>query len=249
MLRRGCFSKNGMRFRGLFRTPTALAGSGWTPFLFTGLTGWYRGDNTVGGATATQWTDLSNNSRHFNLSGGAVAPSVGTSASLNNQSAISFNGSTNALDGPTLTNFITASAGTILAVVRTHSAATTGMIVSSNYAASNRVSIEAAGANIQYLNYDGTIDIATRPLTTSTNYKLEWSHSGGTLTVRANSSSTSVASGDTTTPLSVAVRLCGHPGNGGFYAATFAELVFLNQAMSAGDRAKWDAYVLARYGI
>ncbi len=177
---------------------------------------------------------------------------IASSSLFNNQACLDFDGSNDNLTcNVALSTLITASAGTVLMVLYPENVTggSVPFVWVSTTAAGTHMGFRFVSTNARSDNVDsGGLDAVTRAITINTLYKAEWRHAGGTLYCKINSSQGSAASGDTiASELSNMPVLGRHVG--GSLDAKLAEIVFLNQDMTAGDRTAWDAYVLDRYGI
>lgn len=234
----------------------------WTPASLT-TTAWYdagtSGDFTLDSGTVSQWNDRSGNARHMTQATGASKPAY-ASATQNSLNLVTFDGTNDFLESSALSNFISASAFTVLVVVR-HRDTKVGTSDSYNNEAiladdGGYFGLHTNGpsgtGSIQVLgyNWDGNDDKAAAVIGANNVWSvLVYTHGSGTLSLYRNGgTATTAASGDTE-DLSGTLEL-GRSGVVNLYQEMdLAEVVILSSEVGTSDRQKLEGYAAHRWGL
>lgn len=163
--------------------------------------------------------------------------------SVRGNPGIKFTGGTIQLTSTaTLANVISASAGTVIAVVSFDG---TGNPTFFGDSASKFYLQRGAGGEFAFLNDDGAVDTATQTLTITGPRILTAIHSGGNIQAFVNSlGGTAVASGDTT-PLTGTIQAPVTAGN----VYTLHALAIWNRALAENERLRIENYFKKRFNI
>ena len=238
----------------------------WTPADFTGVQYWWTADAgiTESGGAVSVWRDQINNFDMVQATG-ANQPSLTTSATLNGENVISFNGTTDYLYTTTAPASWTTDL-TIFSVVNIVDPKTGGAFMGAVMIASgNRLWLDTYNTGMRMFNENlpnaggsGTIIEASG---TSGAYALMAQYAGGTGNGRysINSiSSNSIGSdviGTTTmdSNSTIAIGATLNNNSGGVYSSRYvqvesAEQVWINNKPGPGEIGNWKTYVNNKYG-
>jgi hypothetical protein len=211
---------------------------------------WYRGD----GYAAGTWTDRSGNG--FNLTtGGADPTAVAGDPNFNGLPVVDFNGTTQHLNGTTLSDLIANNAFTIFGVVRGESFGTSDASgvaqrgVFAGTAVGSGIGVGYGLTKLEGWNYDGAADYAGPVVSLNTVYGFDYRHDAGNIKMllSAGLAEVTVASGNTTLTDTLLVG-ADYEGNT-FFDGQIAELIFYNTVLSAGDRQIVRDYLAQTYGF
>lgn len=232
----------------------------WALTDVTGLQGWWRADagNVTIATGVSQWNDTSGNARHLTQATGSAQPAHTSSlAGMNNQPAVTFDGSNDQLTGAAWSNFVAVGAYTIMAAIYPTAAPTNSATI---YANTGILSDPASGLIGLYLrsapdvglyNWDGSEDKDILNINAlSTGSIITGMHSSGNLITRlgTGSESAGTASGNTTS-LAGLLSMGRAYNNVNFYTGSICEVAIWNVVISAANRDRAARYMRARYAL
>lgn len=208
----------------------------------------------------TAWLDQSGNARHF-TPGPAQSPTYRTGIQ-NGLPVVRFDGSDDRLDasasGNVLSNFITASAGTVFVVAGNLTVGTNASAVYQNdplwadLGGYVGIHFRTGSPYVQMYNYDGTEDVAQFTSNPTGWNVYTWMHSGGSvyggISDTRDASLQSAASGDTANTGNHVLLGSGYAGTA-YLACDIGEIVFYNTALSEADRKTCEEYLAEKWAI
>lgn len=198
-------------------------------------------DNTA----VSQWPDSSGNGRHLNQATAGARPTFQT-AEINSLPCVRFDGSDDQMaSGALLSAILTASAKTVIAVVKP-SADTAGgheiVGATGGFWGIRR----AATGGWEHFNWDGTDDHADVTQATGGWGLIVGTHGSGNLRLYA---SAGTASGDSTVASGSTTDVTGALRVGPFQAMDLAELLIYDTTLNSTDLAAVESYLKSKYGF
>ena len=251
-------------FTNLFIEFTADRVETFSPLDIVGLKGWYSADEgvTESGGVVSQWDDLSGNSHHLTQATGGAQPTYSVS-SFNARHGITFDGS-NDVVSTALNAFILGATTDLTAIIVFNSADLTtdadryaaylgnGQTVDLTNAASASLFLNHATNGVVGGHCNSAYRAATGVLNTSTNYRLVSRFDGSQHIMYTNNVAGTPVAATTSFTSPGALYIGSGRQSGGatnFGAATIAEILIYDSALSSGDLNALDAYLTSKWGL
>jgi hypothetical protein len=235
--------------------------AGFSPLDIAGLKGWYSADQGVthSSGAVSQWNDLSGNAHHLVQATGTAQPTY-SATSFNAKPGITFDGTA---DFMSKTSFALGATTDLTALIVLNIADVTTLsdrfLVYVGTGQANDYDNTASAALVtinpsagQCTAFAGSVR-GVVPVSASTNYRLVSRYDGANHTMyRNNVAGTTVATVPSyTSPgtFGVGAAWVGGSFNQAFGAATIAEILLYDSALSTGDMNALDAYLVAKWGL
>lgn len=226
----------------------------WSPRALSGLEAWYRADLgiTLNGGTVSAWADQSGNSRHASNGTAAQQPTyVASVAGIGNRPALSFDGgdvlATSAFDMPrAMTCFVVQGSLTARGMLVEHGNGDGFYMYADGNAAAAIFGATGAGFHRSFQSPPTTWAVANSQIATSYNESAVPVLRTGR-TALSTTSTDGVAQAAQTR--SKAMTIGARTGPALAHNGQIAEVILYSRALTAGEIATVEGYLLARYGV
>ena len=225
-------------------TATGAITTPWSPASIPGITAWYDASDlatiTASAGAVSQWADKATAGNLVQAIAGKQ-PRTGT-RTVAGKNALDFDGVNHSLALPALAAGTLAQPNTILVVISADRLAND--VFFDGYGATNRHNLAFTTGTYQY--YAGTVVNAGTAATGAQQWVCAFNGASSQLWVNGASITTANPGPDPIIGLSVGAY---RDGIAALYDGAIAEIVVVHGVLSAGDRASWNAYTLAKWGV